>query len=60
MAKTDKISEYDVQKVANDLCIGITDSQIEQVLDLYDVEQEEDPSATWDLVVEKIIWDLKD
>ena len=54
------ISTEDVYKVANSLGIGITDAQIEKVLELYPSEQEDDQSATWDLVVEKIIYDLKD
>jgi hypothetical protein len=54
------ITRQDVYSVANNLCIGITDEQVDQVIDLYPFEQEEDPSATWDLVIEKIIWDLKD
>jgi hypothetical protein len=48
----------DVYKVANDLCIGLTDEQVKEVLELYPSEQEEDPSATWDLVVENIIHNL--
>ena len=54
------IKRQDVYEIANKLCIGITDDQVDQVIDLYPAEQDEDPSATWDLVVEKIIWDLKD
>ena len=52
------ITEEDVYRVANSLCIGITNEQVVEVLELYPSEQEEDPSATWDLVVENIIHHL--
>ena len=57
---TKVLTEQDVYQVANDLCIGLTDAQVQQVLERYDAEQADDPSATWDLVVENIIWNLKD
>ena len=53
-----EIDKDDVYKVANDLCIGLTDEQVKEVLELYPSEQEEDPSATWNLVVENIIHNL--
>lgn len=52
------ISADDVYRVANDLCIGITDEQVHEVLDRYPSEQDEDPTATWNLVVENIIHNL--
>ena len=55
-----EITSEDVYRVVNDLCIGITNEQVEQVIELYPSEQKEDKSATWNLVVEKIIWNLKD
>jgi len=58
--KTEAISIEDVYRVANDLAIGITDSQVETVLELFDEESDNDPTATWDLVVENIIYNLKD
>lgn len=58
--KTEVISIEDVYRVANDLAIGITDSQVETVLELFDEESDNDPTATWDLVVENIIYNLKD
>ena len=57
---TNKLTAEDIYCVANDLCIGITNAQIEQVLEQYDQEQAEDPGATWNLVVEHIITNLKD
>jgi len=58
--KTEAISIEDVYRVANDLAIGITDSQVETVLELFDEESDNDPTPTWDLVVENIIYNLKD
>jgi len=58
--KTEAISIEDVYRVANDLAIGITDSQVETVLELFDEEANNDPTATWDLVVENIIYNFKD
>jgi hypothetical protein len=52
------ITAQDVQKVANDLTIGITDEQIKMVIDQYNDAQEEDPTATWNLVVEHLIHNL--
>ena len=54
-----EITKEDVYKVANDLCIGITDEQVRQVLELYPIEAEEDKTATWDLIVENLIYNLK-
>ena len=52
------IQEEDVYRVANELCIGLTDEQVASVLEQYPTEQEEDSTATWDLVVEHIIHNL--
>ena len=57
---TNKIKAEDVYKVANDLTIGITDAQVLQVLEQYDDEEANDPIATWELIVENIIYNLKD
>ena len=58
--KTTEISEEDVYQVANNLGIDITDSKVEKVLELYDDEADNDPTGTWDLIVENIIYNLKD
>lgn len=54
-----EITKEDVYKVANDLTIGITDEQVKQVLELYTIEAKEDITATWDLIVENLIYNLK-
>lgn len=52
------ITPEDVQGVADFLKRKLTQDQIQKVVELYPGEQEEDPSAVWYLVVEKIIYDL--
>lgn len=48
----------DVKMVAVQINKTLTDEQINEVLERYDFEQKQDDEATWDLVVEKIIYDL--
>lgn len=52
------ITPEDVQGVADFLRKELTQDQIRKVIELYPGEQNEDPSAEWYLVVEKIIYDL--
>ena len=54
-----EITKEDVYRVANDLSIGITDEQVKQVLELYPIEAKEDTTATWNLIVENLIYNLK-
>lgn len=53
-----EISMGDVYRVANDLCIGITEDQISTVMELYPEKQKEEPNTAWHLVVEDIIINL--
>jgi ribosomal protein S16 len=53
------INKTDVENVAKSINKTLTNAQIEQVLELYPSEQENDPSGTWDLVIEHCI-DLVD
>lgn len=52
------IGPDDVKGVADFLKKELTEDQIKEVVSLYPGEQEEDPSAEWYLVVEKIIYDI--
>ena len=45
----------DVLQVAQNLDLPITLDQAREVIELYPAEQENDPTATWDLVVEMIL-----
>ena len=53
------IEASDVYQVANDINIKLTEDEVNEVLLSYPSEQAEDPTATWNLVVEKIIYDIK-
>lgn len=52
------IEKEDVLQVANSIGKILTEEQIQEVISLYSSEEDEDPSATWDLIVEKIIYDI--
>ena len=58
--KTNQITGTDVLSVAKGLDIELLNEQVEKVLNLFDRESEDDPSANWYLVVEKIIYDIID
>lgn len=53
--KAEIITKEDVLQVANELGYLPTDSQIQNVIDLYPSEQELDPTGTWNLVVEQCL-----
>ena len=54
---TNKIDRFDVINVADELCITpISEEQITEVLEEYDAEAEQDPTATWNLIVENILY----
>jgi hypothetical protein len=50
------ISETDVIVVANSIKKSLTTEQVNQVLAMYADEEESDPSATWNLIVENCIY----
>ena len=52
------ITAEDVKGVADFIGRTLTQEQTDEVLKLYPREQEDDPSAEWYLVVEKIIYDI--
>lgn len=53
------ITKDDVNQVAYSLKINLTESQVEQVILLYQSYENSDCGATWDLIVEQIIYDIK-
>ena len=57
--RENQIEKEDVLSVAKSLKVTLTDEQVSEAINRYPAEQEEDPSGTWNLVVEKIIYDLK-
>lgn len=54
------IQKEDVVQVATSIKQTLTESEIQEAINRYPSEQEEDPGATWNLVVEKIVYDLID
>jgi DNA-binding transcriptional MerR regulator len=58
MSKEKDINYLDVYNVANKLKLNVSIKQMNQILDLYEEESNNDPTATWDLVVENIIYNL--
>ena len=55
---SNSIKKLDVVFVAASIKKTLTEKQIEDVIEMYPSEQENDPSATWNLVVEKCIYDV--
>ena len=57
---TKEITAQDVAQVAIDLKMDITIGQVNQVLEMYDDEADNDPTATWNLIVENCLYNLQD
>jgi len=57
---TNQICSDDVKNVASSIKKTLTDEQINEVLSMYDFEQSQDPTATWNLVVENCIYQVID
>ena len=53
---TTEISVEDVVRVAMDLGMNPSIAEIKEVLKYYDSEAEEDQTATWDLIVENLLY----
>jgi hypothetical protein len=56
--KTTKLSEQDILDVAQRLKMPINEQEVQLALNTYDVCQADDPSATWDLVVENMLYNI--
>ena len=57
--KTYKLIEEDVIDVAKSLNMRLTPAQIDWVIDCYEDSQRQDPTATWDLIVEDLLQQFK-
>jgi hypothetical protein len=55
---SNQIQKEDVLQVANDLKIKVNEKCIQWVLDNYESFQADDPTATWNLVVEQMLYDI--
>ena len=57
---TTEISVEDVVKVAMDLGMNPSIAEINEVLKYYDSEVDQDPTATWNLIVENLLYNCVD
>jgi hypothetical protein len=55
---TNQISREDVMHIAYKLALPLTEKQIDWVLENFDSSSEQDPGATWDLIVEQMLYDI--
>ena len=53
------ITRIDVIEVANQIGKTLTESDIDEVLAIYPNELDNDPTATWNLVVENCIYNVE-
>jgi hypothetical protein len=53
-----KIQKQDVSNISEHLGIILTEEQIQWVLDNYDSYEEQDPTGTWNLIVEQMLYDI--
>jgi NADPH-dependent 7-cyano-7-deazaguanine reductase QueF len=58
--KPNEIHEEDVNQVAKSLRKTLTPNQIQEVIDMYPFEQEQDPTGNWSEVVEHCIYQVID
>lgn len=56
METKNKISKEDVVDIATSIGKVLTDEEIQDIVESYWWNQEEDPTATWNLVVEDMIY----
>lgn len=56
METRNKISKEDVVDIATSIGKVLTDEEIQDIVENYWWNQEEDPTATWNLVVEDMIY----
>lgn len=52
------LQKGDVENVANSIGQKLTDDEIQECLDRYPSEQRDDPTATWNLVMENIVYSV--
>jgi len=57
---TEEIGVADVINVANRLNIHVSIDEVHEVLRRYDSEANNDPTGTWDLIVENLLYNIKE
>lgn len=58
IAMTNKIDKFDIHLIAIGLDMTPTSEQMDTVLELYEEYEDNDPTATWDLIVENILYNI--
>jgi hypothetical protein len=53
------IDQYDVVNVADSINMEINEDIIAEVIYQYNSTSSDDPGATWDLIVERILYEVK-
>lgn len=53
--KDSGLTKEDVIEVASSIGVTLTDDQIDEVLEMYPSEQRNDPTGTWELIIEHCI-----
>lgn len=53
------IERLDVIQVADSINVSLTESEVSDIIIMYPSEALNVPSATWDLIVENIIYNIK-
>jgi len=54
-----EITDIDVESVAAQLGIEVSEEETQEILERYDEELENDPNSNWSLVVENLIYSVK-
>ena len=52
------ITKDDVISVANNISVSLNEEQINQVMEMYDSEERNDTTGTWDLIIENCIYQI--
>ena len=55
--KTTQLTKEDIQQVANDLKIAVSDDIIDMALEAYDDYREQYPQDNWSEIVETMLYD---
>lgn len=58
MSKSITLEADDVRMIAGHIKVKLTDAEIDEILEGYDEEEEKDPTATWNLIVEHQIHEI--
>ncbi|HUU88001.1 MAG TPA: hypothetical protein VMX17_09630 [Candidatus Glassbacteria bacterium] len=55
-----KIQKEDVIQVATSIKQILTEQEINEVIERYPSAEDQDPTGTWDLIVEQVIYEILD